>query len=531
MFKTYLRDKLPAWFLPGCVLLSTAGILAGCATNAATEKKYHFSVETGLVQPYPEMEQLFDEAILAFHQTNYQLAQMNLSQIIEFEKDLPDKKYTPRAREYLLRIEAIEPEAIPRRLFSGRELAERTAKREVEREIEKKLSKKTSLEFRDSDLKELISGFSASYGLNIVCDKDVQGRVSVKLKDVTVEEALKAILSISGYRYVRRGDIIYVESLSKGRIFRIFDIGYIDAAVCKEIAGELLSGQGTIKIDERFNRLVVTDLPANIEEIETFIENFDSRIPQVLIEAKIVDITVTDLQELGLQWGGTYTDNNLFQSKAGDDDESIGGTFVLGAPGVTSLPLTQFDIAGALVHAVDLSLKIDALISNQKADLLANPKIIAQNNQEARIIIGEKVPYKEKTQTTTGTTETTKFIDVGITLRVIPRISNDNYVTMAIHPEVSSVTSLIDNQPRIDTREADTVVTVKDEQTIAIGGLLKKTTSVVKRKIPILGDLPVLGMLFQSKGENEEIKELVVFITPHIIRYYDKAKNADAGSR
>ncbi|TRZ51462.1 MAG: DUF4974 domain-containing protein [Dehalococcoidia bacterium] len=520
MFKISPGDKRLNQFLIRCVLLFLAFFLSSCATKTASEKKYHIRVETGPQEVYSKIEQLFDEAILAFHQGNYQLTQMNLAEVIELEGVLPTQKYTTKAQEYLKRIETLEPEAIPERLLSEEELAEK----QVEQKIRDKLSKRTSLEFRDADIKELLSSFSTSYGINIVCDKDVQGKVSVKLKDVTVEEALKAILDITGFRYARKGSIIYVENISKGKISKIFNLGYTDTATCKEIISDLLSSQGTVKVDERFNRLVVTDLPANIDEVGKLVENFDSRIPQVLIEAKIVDITLTDLAELGLEWGGTYADDYLFAPKVGGDPDSVGGTYTQRAPGVASLPSTQFDLAIVLKHLSDTSLKIDALISNHKAELLANPKIITQNNQEARIIIGEKIPYKEKTQTTTGTTETTKFIDVGTALRVTPRISSDGYITMAIHPEVSSSTTLIDNQPRIDTREADTTVTVKDEQTIAIGGLIKESTSVTTRKVPILGDLPFVGVLFQSKGESKEKKELVVFITPHIIPYPEETK-------
>jgi len=528
VLKNYLRNKMLNEFLICFICLIS--ISAGCATKSTAEKKYHIRTETGpeqVYQVYSEIKEIFDEGVLAFHQNNYQLAQLNLSEVIERERNLPTKKYTARAQEYLQQIEIIEPQAIPGRILSEEELAERKA----EQEIRQKLNEKISLEFRDADIKEVLSGLSTSYGINIVCDKEVQGKVSVKLEDVTVEEALKAILDISGYRYERRGSIIYVENISKGKISKIFNLGYIDPSICQEVVSELLSAEGAVKVDETYNRLIVTDLPVNIEEVEKFIKNFDSRIPQVLIEVKIVDITVGDLAEMGIEWSTTYEDDYLFHSRNVDEEdeevtESVTGTYTQRGPGTTSLPDTQFDVAVALKYFTDISFKIDALISKQKADLLANPKIITQNNQEARIVIGEKVPYKEKTQTTTGTTETTKFIDVGTTLRVTPKISADGYITMTIHPEVSSVTSFIDNQPRIDTREADTTVTVKDEQTIILGGLIKKSSSIIKRKVPILGDIPILGLLFQSRGKDIQKKELVVFITPHIIRYPDDIESA-----
>ncbi len=161
---------------------------------------------------------------------------------------------------------------------------------------------------------------------------------------------------------------------------------------------------------------------------------------------------------------------------------------------------------------------IDALVQAQKAHLLASPSIAVLNNREARIIIGEKVPYKERTQTTTGTTETTRFIDVGTTLRVTPSINADGYITLAIHPEVSSVKALIDAGPQITTREADTVVRVKEGETIVIGGLIRQEDNRVRSRIPILGDIPIIGFLFSNWSKDQTQTELAVFITPKILR-------------
>ncbi|MFH1655643.1 MAG: secretin and TonB N-terminal domain-containing protein [Candidatus Omnitrophota bacterium] len=520
MIKIFVQEKLLKQFLIVLIALCMVSSSVGCAARSA-KKKYNIRVETESQVTYAEVEQLFDEGILAFHKGIKEIAQMNLSQVVELEKSLPVQQYTALAQEYLEKIEAIEPSAIPLGMLPDEELV----KEQTEKTIREKLSEKISLEFREADIKDLLSSFSTSYGLNIVCDKEVSGTVSIRLKDVTVKEALKAILDISGYRYVKKGSIIYVENISKGKVTKIFHLGYTDPAICKEIAGDLLSSQGSIKVDETFNRLIVTDLPSSIDEIEKFINNFDARIPQVLIEVKIVDITLTDLAELGIDWTGTYTSDYLWNKATQGLSESAGGTYTLGAPGSTNLPTGQFDLALVLKHWSNVSLDIDALVSDAKADLLASPKIITQNNQEARIIIGEKVPYTETTQTTTGTTETTKFIDVGTTLRVTPKISKDGYVTMHIHPEVSSVTSLLDSGPRIDTREADTVVTIKDEQTLAIGGLIKEQSTITNRKIPILGDIPLIGLLFRSKAVDIVKKELVVFITPHIIEYPDDVES------
>jgi len=159
---------------------------------------------------------------------------------------------------------------------------------------------------------------------------------------------------------------------------------------------------------------------------------------------------------------------------------------------------------------------------------LASPSIATLNGKEARIIIGEKYPYKEKTQTTTGTTETTKFVDVGTTLRVTPQVSPDGWITMTVHPEVSSVSASLDAGPRITTREADATVRVKDGQTIIIGGLIKKKDDRIIGGVPILRSIPILGWFFSKRSQDLEETELAVFITPRIIRMPEElADNKD----
>jgi hypothetical protein len=161
---------------------------------------------------------------------------------------------------------------------------------------------------------------------------------------------------------------------------------------------------------------------------------------------------------------------------------------------------------------------IDALIEDNRAHLLASPSIATLNGREARIIIGERYPYKEKTQTTTGTTETTKFVDIGTTLRVTPLVSSDGWITMIVHPEVSSLAAELDAGPRITTREADATIRVRDGQTIVIGGLIRRQDDRTEGGVPILGKIPILGILFSNRSKDVSVTELVVFITPRIIR-------------
>lgn len=386
-----------------------------------------------------------------------------------------------------------------------------------------------SLDYKDADINAVLRSLAWSYGLNLVTGTDIKGKITVNLKNVTLEEALDAILTASGYAHVQKGNIIYISAgsaegidMSSEAVF----LKYLKAAEAQNLLRKVISAKGDIKVDEVSNMLIITDYTANIEKVKKLINSIDLPPQQVLVEVKIVDITSKDLENLGVTWSADYSPagavKGLFDRKTGFQEELKTTTTVPGPSG--TLSGGQFKIDTLNFKGLSLTATIDALCQDQKANLLASPSIAVLNNREARIVIGEKVPYKERTQTTTGTTETTKFIDVGTTLRVIPSINADGYITMLIHPEVSSVSALLDAGPRITTREADTTVRVKEGETIVIGGLIKQTDDKIKSKIPLLGDLPVIGLLFSNRSKDQAQTELAVFITPKILRSKEEAK-------
>lgn len=379
-----------------------------------------------------------------------------------------------------------------------------------------------SLDYKDADINAILRSLAWSYGLNLVTGTDVKGKVTINLKNVTLDEALDAILTASGYVHIRRGNIIYISSGAAEGIDLTSEpvyLKYLKAAEVQNLLRKVISSKGDIKVDEVSNMLIITDFSANVEKIKTLINRIDIPPQQVLIEVKIVDITSKDLENLGVTWsadnkpignkGGLFNRNTRFQ-------EELKTTTTLAGPS-GSLSGGQFKINTLNFKGLSLTATLDALCQDQKANLLASPSIAVLNNREARIVIGEKVPYKERTQTTTGTTETTKFIDVGTTLRVMPSINADGYITMLIHPEVSSVSALLDAGPRITTREADTTVRVKEGETIVIGGLIKQEDSRTRSKVPLVSDIPIIGLLFSNRSKDQSQTELAVFITPTIL--------------
>ena len=384
------------------------------------------------------------------------------------------------------------------------------------------LKEKISLDYKDADISSVLRSLSYTYGLNLVTSTEVKGKVTISLKDVTLGEALDALLSANGYNYSRKGNIIYITpGTAEGAqlVSEPVILKYLKAADAQNLLRKVLSPKGDIKVDEIANLFIVTDYQANIDKLKELLKAIDKAPQQVLIEAKIVDITSKDLQNLGVTWQVDFSPGKGLFSRHNVEtvSERLKGTATIAGPS-SSLSGGQFKLDALTLKGISATATLDALIQDQKAHLLASPSIVVLNNREARIIIGEKVPYKERTQTTTGTTETTKFIDVGTTLRVTPSINADGYITLNIHPEVSSVSALLDAGPRITTREADTTVRVNEGETIVIGGLIKQEDNRTKSRVPILGYIPIVGYLFSNRSKDQTQVELAVFITPKILR-------------
>ncbi|MFH1855992.1 MAG: secretin N-terminal domain-containing protein [Candidatus Omnitrophota bacterium] len=393
---------------------------------------------------------------------------------------------------------------------------------EVTREkFQEKLNQVISLDYKNADLLNVIRSLSWTYDLNIIASPDIKGNVTVTLKDITVGKALEAILTINGLAYTVREGIIYVLKGDTAVINLTSDVivlKYVQAAEAQNILRKVLSEKGDIKIDELSNILIITDFAPNIQKIKDLLKKIDIAPQQVLIEAKIVDITSNDLAAIGLKAKVDFNPGHgLFTRKQKNYEERLTGTLDM-AEQSQSLTGGQFTLDTLTFLDMTITGTLDALVREGKADLLASPSIAVLNNQEARIVIGERYPYKERTQTSTGTTETTKFVDIGINLRVTPQINEDDYVTMRVHPEVSSLSAALDAGPRITTREADTTVRIKQGETLVIGGLIKQQKESSRDKVPILGDIPIVGFLFSRSERNNEQKELAVFITPKIVR-------------
>ncbi|MBF0522282.1 MAG: secretin and TonB N-terminal domain-containing protein [Candidatus Omnitrophica bacterium] len=376
-----------------------------------------------------------------------------------------------------------------------------------------KPSEKISLDYNDVSLISVLKSIAYSYNFNIVITKNVIGKVSAQLKDVSLDEALHAILSVNGYAFTRKGNIVYI--MPKSEVEQVSEsvaLSYLPAKEAKQLLSKSISSKGDIEVNESTNSLVIKDFPQNIERVRKLIADIDTAPIQVLIEARIVDIDTKEFENIGTSLKVHY---NPISGHLGSLNATVNA---LGIAPTDTTGTGQFSLSPKW-RSFSTDLVIDALVQENKARILASPSIATLNGQEARIIIGQRYPYTQSTSVTGSTsTSSTQFVDVGTSLRVIPMVSPDGWITMKVHPEVSSVVDVTSAGPQIDTREADAMIRVKDNETIVIGGLIKKEDTREKNGVPVLRSIPILGWLFRQHSSTVNNTELTVFITPHIIR-------------
>lgn len=276
--------------------------------------------------------------------------------------------------------------------------------------------------------------------------------------------------------------------------------------------------KGDVYTDERTNSIIVKATPVILKNIDNFIGGWDSQHKQVLIEAMILEVTLDETTKLGIEW--QQLAQSVDASGKATSHPSLVNTAVKLASNLPAAGPAGFFKIGSLT-ADEYNVVIDALKSNVNTEVLSSPRVVVIDNEKANILIGSSEPYAVATTDpiTKLLVQDIKYIDVGIKLDVTPQIGEDNYVTMKIHPEVSTARRVpeVDNVVAKDTTQADTMMMVKDGETIILGGLISNSKKTTINKIPLLGDIPILGLIFRNKNYHDQKKEVVVFITPHIL--------------
>jgi type IV pilus assembly protein PilQ len=423
-----------------------------------------------------------------------------------------------------------------------------------------------SLDFKDGDLQDIFRLFADISGLNVVVNPGVSGKVTLKLNEVPWDQALDLILKANGLGYTLEGNVIRIARLTdlqreeqeRRKLAEekalAGDLGTLTTRISYAKAGELsevlkkagaLSPRGSINVDPRTNTMIINDLPAFLDRARALIADLDRATPQVEIEARIVVTTRNFTRDLGIQWGFLHqqapatgnTTNRSFphaivingqgvQSTAGIPADQGGAAPAAGIGQanrgyLVNLPAAGFTSGigislGNIIGSFNLDLALTALERQGRGRLLSTPKVTTQNNQSAEIKQGVQIPI----QTVANNTVTVTFKDAVLTLKVTPQITEAGTVILALEVEnnAADFANLVNGIPPINTQSAKTQVLVRDGATAVIGGIYQSNEQTSQQLTPVLGRLPVLGYLFRNRFTQTTNNELLLFITPRIIR-------------
>jgi len=385
-----------------------------------------------------------------------------------------------------------------------------------------------TLDAEDAPLASVLKSLAEKGDLNIVTGTGVAaGRLTVHMKDVPLDQAVNLVVRAAGLAYERIGNSILVAQVSAlkeetGLSSYVVDLKFADAADVKAALKDLAEN---IQVDKGGNRLVVVTSPRVISQIEEIVRIMDVPAKQVTLEARILDVSTGDAKKLGVDW-----DLLNRQGFVIIEGEPAGRAVRDGFPDSVTYFRSRDDknlfrdVREMWRQGYAWRTALDLLIHEGKAKVLANPKIATLNGREASILIGSRIPF-----VVTGTVfagggaapvQRIEKEEVGIKLRITPLINADGYITTQITPEVSSVVAFKgpnNDLPVVATRQASTTVRLKDGNSVIIGGLLSEETSTQITKVPLLGDIPLLGYLFQHRVSTVDKRDLVIEVTPHIM--------------
>jgi len=471
---------------------------------------------------------------------------------------------------------------------------------------QKQLQEKVTFTCRDLPVDTVLMQLAEQAKVDIIKSPKVKGNITVKVTDVPLEEALNNILAAHGWTYVATENMIRVVPLTEiGAVedklaTSIYQITYANVEDVAKALNSYISEKGKIAFNKGTNHIIVTDMEQKIKAIDRFIAQIDRQTPQVMVEARIYDITTTEGFEIGVEWQAsrntplttitdttdmtrtdtttsptdvtTVTEGETFDETQNPpigteenpakyeetvrETETGGTSYVISDERTISTEDTSWlrDLEGDLVPVrrskpfigstfdkdsggyiqfgllndmIDLDIALRMLSKQVEAKLLANPRVLVLDNETANIKIVTEIPYSESVQTAAISglvIARIQFKDVGVLLQVTPHVAREGMIRLKLKPEFGVQagpqelnTGFALEAPAVNTRTLETIALVKDGQTVVMGGLRKQETSTDISKVPVLGDIPLLGDLFRYETENKEINELVVFITPKIV--------------
>lgn len=416
---------------------------------------------------------------------------------------------------------------------------------------------KLSLNFQDIEVRTVLQIIADFTGFNLVASDSVQGSITLRLKNVPWDQALDIVLKSQGLAKQLVGNVMMI-----GPADQIANRQKIEAEANKQVEefaplrtefiqiryakasdilalifseNSILSSRGSASVDSRTNTLLVHDTSSSIEAVRRAIKVLDIPVKQVLIEARIVVASTNVGENLGIRWGGGYGvlrngnittaggnldtisrfNNNIVATQNGEDTEDVD----LSEASIVDLPVTAAAASsiafGLNTNDLMLDLELSALESDGMAEIISQPRVITADGQTAKILAGSEIPYEQAASS--GATTIT-FKEAVLKLEVTPQITPDDKILMDLIINKDAIGEVINNIPTIDTNELETQVLVNNGETIVLGGVFESEEVTQVDKTPFFGDLPVIGRLFRRTTHTEDKSELLIFITPRLVK-------------
>ena len=441
----------------------------------------------------------------------------------------------------------------PGRLSGGRTLGEG---------ITNYTGSRITIDLQNTDIRDFLRILADTGKLNLVMDPDVQGNFGFKFTDTPWDQVLDVVLKNAGLGKEIQNGVLRVAKIDKlqkeeedrrkldetkalaGQLQTITrPLSYAKVSEVQKVLKEMLTKRGSCILDDRTNILIITDLPRNISVIDDLLQTLDIQIQQVQIEARIVEANKNWQRAFGVKWPETNTGNasitssgststpwvgssspfwngaNAFNRPASGQQAMVG--FAPGVDGSTSIPAPAGELwLSFLSNRFSINAVLQAMEQDGTIKIVSSPKLVTQNNRKATILNGQKIPYPTQQGGAQGGAITVAFIDANLQLDVTPHITNEGTIIMDLKVEKAAAdfTQTVNGTPTINRKSIETQVLVRDGGTSVLGGVYITTSSTQRTGVPFLMNIPLIGFLFRSDTKQEQNVELLIFITPRILR-------------
>jgi len=417
---------------------------------------------------------------------------------------------------------------------------------------------RATFSFKGARAQDALRLIASQFGMSIVIGKEIPGTLTANLSRVTFEQAVDYVAEATGADYRIDGDVLLVNPA--GVTSRLFRLRYLDPMAAAGAIRGMLSDKGIVEPfsgrpsgavgtgdatflvetqnGSRANAILVTDTEARIERVASLLAQMDVRPRLIAIEAKLVEATLGKDEKLGVDWqlrasarGAVLPTTFPVPKRSGSGDftaqpnpnNQVGGVGPAFPPGQNFPYASPSDYVFGKLSFQEFSLAMDILKQTSNTNLVSAPTITTLDNQEAEIVVGTVVPIaKYERLKETGTLEITGYDEkkIGVRLLVTPHVAEDSTMVLSVSPEISEIVEYrgqFNERPVTSTRSAATQVVVRNGETVMIGGLIKTVDLQIVRKVPILGDIPLLGLLFRHTTTRKEKVDLMIFVTPHLL--------------